>query len=63
MNSHYKLSLEALEQPPGADTQTLDTEQPAAIAQERLPGENTETAPAKCPSLLESFYHWLMSRS
>jgi hypothetical protein len=63
MNSQDKLSLEVLEQPPGTNPQTLPTEQPAAIAQERLPGGNAEAAPANHPSLLESFYHWLMSRS
>lgn len=63
MNSQDKLSLEVLEQPPGTNTQALATEQPAGIAQERLPGENTEMAPANRLSLRDSFYYWLMSRS
>ena len=63
MNSQDKLSAAALEPYPGTNTQSPATEQPTIDASESLPAQVSEPAATKRSTLLESFYHWLMSRS
>lgn len=63
MNIQQKSSPEAPDQSHTPHASNAVIEPPAANPSVILPAAISEPAATKRPTLLESFYHWVMSRS
>ena len=62
MNPQQKTSFDPAVPYPGPDLQDAQNERPIAIGQEIPPAGVSEPASTKSPTLLDTFYYWVMSR-